>query len=139
MDKPNTSIAAPAPVARSGQPRAAGDVLIKGTADCTWGVLPTVSYGTITDEDVDSKIEAEPHENQKGQRTGTVIYDGSDTLTLSIIAKASETEPVKGTVLTYNSKSYLILSAKRTAAAKGKVKYQVTAEAWDNQTLSAGT
>lgn len=130
------SATAPAP---RDTPRAAGDPVMHGGADCVWGIDPTVSYGTITNEDIESKMIDEPHENQKGQVIGHVEYDGSSTLTLSIIALATEVPPAKGVVLTYNTKNYLIKTAKRTAEAKGKVKYQVTAEAWDNETLSTGT
>lgn len=127
--------AAPKPAPRA-VPRATGDPVMHGGADCVWGIAPTVSYGTITNEEIEQKMIDEPHENQKGQVIGHVEYDGSSTLTLSIIALATEVPPAKGDTLTYNTKKYLIKSAKRTAEAKGKLKYQVTAEAWDNETLA---
>ena len=137
MDKPAFPIADPAPkVTPRDTPRAAGDIVFHGTADVTWGIAGTVSYGTLTDEDLDSQMLSEPHENQKGQMIGHVEYDGKKVLTLSIIAKATEEAPAKGVVLTYNTVKYLITGAKRTGTAKGKAKYQVTAEVGDNETLA---
>ena len=138
VSKP-TPAAAPASVAAPrATPRAAGDPVMHGGADCVWGVAPTVSYGTITDEEIEQTMIDEPHENQKGQVIGHVEYDGNAKLTLSIVALATEVPPAKGVVLTYNAKNYLVKTAVRTAQAKGKVKYRVTAELWDNETLSTG-
>lgn len=136
MDKPEIPIAKETPAARRSTARAAGDIVTHGTADCSWGVAPTISYGTVTNEDIDAKAIMEPFENQKGQVTGYTEYDGSKALVLNIIAKATEAAPVKGVVLTWNTVKYLIMSAKRTAEAKGKVKYVVTAEVGDNVTLA---
>lgn len=136
MDKPEIPIAKETPASPRSTARAAGDIVKHGTADCSWGITPTASYGLVTDEDVDSKSIFEPMENQKGQVTGYVEYDGSKTLVLNIVAKATESAPAKGVVLTYNSVKYMITSAKRTASAKGKTKYVVTAEVGDNVTLA---
>lgn len=137
MDKPEFPVPETQPRATPrATSRAPGDIVKHGTADCTWGIAGTTTNGLVTNEDTDHQIITDPMENQKGQMTGHVEYDGKRTLTLNIIAKATEVAPAAGVVLTYNTVKYLILSAKRTGEAKGKAKYVVTAEVGVNETLA---
>lgn len=110
---------------------------IKGGASCVWGVSEEAAeIGTITDVNYDDQILSEDCENQEGAVDGVVIYDGNQTVQLTIVAKAAATVPAKGSALTVGEVVFLIQKVGTTKRHKGKTIINLTAIHHDNMTLA---
>ena len=110
---------------------------IKGGASCVWGVDETMpEVGTITDVQYDDVSISENCENQEGAVDGVVVYDGNQTVKLTIVAKAEATPPAKGATLTINTVAYLVQRVGTAKRHKGKVIFTVDAIHHDNMTLA---
>jgi len=110
---------------------------IIGGASCVWGVDETMpEVGTITDVQYDDVSISENCENQEGAVDGVVVYDGNQTVKLTIVAKAEATPPAKGATLTINTVAYLVQRVGTAKRHKGKVIFTVDAIHHDNMTLA---
>jgi len=110
---------------------------IKGGASCVWGISETIAEaGTITDVQYDDVSISENCENQEGAVDGVVVYDGNQTVKLTIVAKAEATPPAKGATLTINTVAYLVQRVGTAKRHKGKVIFTVDAIHHDNMTLA---
>ncbi len=115
-----------------------GNYTIMGGASCVWGVAETAAdVGTITDVNYDDNIVSEDCENQEGAVDGVVIFDGNQTVQLTIVAKASATVPAKGSKLTINTVDYLVQKVGTVKRHKGKMVISLTAIHHDNLTFAA--
>ena len=98
---------------------------IIGGASCVWGVDETMAdVGTITDVQYEDVDVSENCENQEGAVDGVVVYDGNQTVKLTIVAKASATPPAKDATLTIGTVAYLVQrvgTAISKIVAQGKV------------------
>ena len=111
--------------------------VIKGGASCVWGVDETMAeVGTITDVQYDDVSISENCENQEGAVDGVVVYDGNQTVKLTIVAKAAATPPAKDATLTINTVAYLVQRVGTAKRHKGKVIFTVDAIHHDNMTLT---
>jgi hypothetical protein len=110
---------------------------IKGGASCVWGVDETIeAAGTITDVQYDDVSIGENCENQEGAVDGVVVYDGNQTVKLTIVAKVSATPPAKDATLTIGTVAYLVTRVGLAKRHKGKNIFTVDAIHHDNMTLT---
>jgi hypothetical protein len=113
------------------------DYTIKGGASCVWGVDETLAdAGTITDVQYDDVSVSENCENQEGAVDGVVVYDGNQTVKLTIVAKASATVPAKDSTLTIDTVAFLVQRVGKAKRHKGKMIFTVDAIHHDNMTLT---
>ena len=110
---------------------------IIGGASCVWGVDETMAdVGTITDVQYDDVSISENCENQEGAVDGVVVYDGNQTVKLTIVANVSATPPAKDATLTIDTVTYLVQRVGTAKRHKGKVIFTVDAIHHDNMALS---
>lgn len=110
---------------------------IKGGGSCVWGIEETNTAGTLTDVSIADTASTENIETQEGAVDGIVIYDVATVLKLTAVAKTDSTAPEIGDTLTLGSVSGVVLSVEESKSHKGKKKYVMTANSWEN--LELGT
>ena len=111
--------------------------VIKGGASCVWGIAELMAdAGTITDVTYDDQDVSENCENQEGAVDGVVVFDGNETVQLTIVAKAGATLPAKGATMTIDTVKYLVQRTGKAKKHKGKMIFTCTAIHHDNMTLA---
>lgn len=109
---------------------------IKGGASCIWGISETSTAGNITDVSLSDTASTENCETQEGAVDGVVIYDVATVAKLTIVASASGSAPAIGDTLTVGAVSGVVLSVEESKSHKGKKKFMITANTWENLTLA---
>ncbi len=108
---------------------------IKGGASCVWGIAETSTAGNITDVSIEDTAQTENCETQEGAVDGVVIFDVETVLQLTIVASAAGTAPSIGDTLTVGSVTGVVLTVGESKSHKGKKKFTVRANSWENLVL----
>lgn len=106
---------------------------------CQWGTTSTSSAGTVVDEDLKETAQTDVVENNKGARTGMVIYDTIYAGSLTIVAAASATPPSIGDVITVLDVSLVVTDVDNKGTHKGKRMFTVSCDGGANLSLSTGS
>ena len=67
---------------------------------------------------------------------GVVIYDVATVAKLTVVASATGTAPAIGDTLTVGDVSGVVLSVEESKSHKGKKKFMITANTWENLSLT---
>lgn len=103
---------------------------IKYSTDVTWGATGagTLSYGKILS--CTRKLTAKQFEqaDEDGELYSLVLYDQREEISLEVLAKATQTKPAIGDVITIDSVTDIIITEAEIAWKQGDtVKYNITA------------
>lgn len=106
---------------------------IKGGSSVKWGCNGVTTVGTCLSHSEKDDAKTEPVPNDMGATVGEVIYDTEKQVQIEVLAPASGTRPVPGTVLTIDSVGgLLVMASEKKAENKGLVKWSITAKKYAN-------